>query len=116
MQNRTQTLLFPDFLAISAGVQWHKHSLEALQQAISLIWLSFLFCVIGYKEMWISVFFIGQLSIFIYFILHNLLTGPEGICRKEMLKIPGELPQFEKILKRFEHEYLLTVTLCGNNK
>ena len=61
-------------------------------------------------------FFIGQLSIFIYFILHNLLTGPEGICRKEMLKIPGELPQFEKILKRFEHEYLLTVTLCGNNK
>ena len=61
-------------------------------------------------------FFIGQLSIFIYFILHNLLTGPEGICRKEMLKIPGELPQLEKILKRFEHEYLLTVTLCGNNK
>ena len=64
-------------------------------------------------------FFIGhllELSIFIYFILHNLLTGPRGICRKEMLKIPGELPQLEKILKRFEHEYLLTVTLSGNNK
>ena len=58
-----------------------------------------------------------KLSILFILFIHNLLTGslPEHGCKKKVISRDFFL-QVENILKRFDCEYLLTVTLGGNNK